>query len=390
MAIKDLPKYKDIRNTIRRSGRYPYVGTAVKDTIVIHHSLTAMKLKGSTPEAFANTHIDSNGWHGCAYPFVITWDGTIYQTDDLDRRTYHAGNTNTRSIGVCVAGDFRKGKEKPTQEQMESLYLLVEALQEELPKLKIILGHQECPGYSWKNCPGDGWDFRKVIDGTLVSADDAAHNLVPTKTEKLPDAYVVQEGDTFWSISRELEGVTLDEIQALNPGVDPKNLKVGQTLKLVKTPAPAGTVYTVKSGDTLWGVARAFKGVEVADIQKANNLKSDILQPGQQLKIPTATVKAAAAKPAEKPAPKPAPAKPAAPKKDYVHFPPNKGSWNVYPLTKAPKKGNEVGEINPTKFGGLDYEILGRPYPNVVTINTSSWGKVNVFVGDSDSKEYKK
>ena len=86
MSIQNLPKYKDMRHSIRRNGRYPIVGTKVKDTIVIHHSLTPMKAKGSTPQAFANYHIDSNKWPGCAYPFVITWDGTIWQTDDFDRQ----------------------------------------------------------------------------------------------------------------------------------------------------------------------------------------------------------------------------------------------------------------------------------------------------------------
>lgn len=168
--IKNLPKYKDIRGTIRRNGRYPLVGTAVKDTIVIHHSMTSHKAKGSTPQAFANHHIDKNKRPGIAYPFVISPDGTIFQCDDLERRTYHAGNTNTRSIGICVIGDFRKegANEKPTQAQMESLYLLVKELQETFPKLKIIKGHQECPGYSWKNCPGDTWDYKKVVNGSFL------------------------------------------------------------------------------------------------------------------------------------------------------------------------------------------------------------------------------
>lgn len=168
--IKDLPKYKDLRGSIRRKGRYPVVGTSVKDTIVIHHSMTSHKAKGSTPQAFANYHIDSNKWPGIAYPFVISPDGTINQCDDLDRRTYHAGNTNTRSIGICVIGDFRKegAKEKPTEAQMMSLYLLVKELQATLPKLKIIKGHQECPGYSWKNCPGDTWDYKSVVNGSFI------------------------------------------------------------------------------------------------------------------------------------------------------------------------------------------------------------------------------
>ncbi|MDQ0199324.1 glycoside hydrolase family 25 protein [Neobacillus ginsengisoli] len=73
------------------------------------------------------------------------------------------------------------------------------------------------------------------------------------------------------------------------------------------------------------------------------------------------------------------------PKKEYAYFPPNAGTWRVYPLNKAPTAGNEVGAINPTKFGGLEYEILARPYPNVATIQTSDFGKVNIYIG-ADSK----
>jgi N-acetylmuramoyl-L-alanine amidase len=165
MAIKDLPKYKDIRGSIRRKGRYSIVGTAVKDTHVIHHSMTAQHLSGSTPAGFANTHIDSNGWPGIAYAFVIGPDGTIYQCDDLDRRTYHAGDTNTRSIGTCLIGDFRKegAAEEPTAEQKESLYLLNKELYKVLPNMERTIGHQECPGYAWKNCPGDTWNYKAVI-----------------------------------------------------------------------------------------------------------------------------------------------------------------------------------------------------------------------------------
>lgn len=301
MAIKNLPKYKDIRNSIRRRGRYPFVGTGVKDTIVIHHSATAMKLRGSTPHGFANTHIDTNGWHGCAYPFVITWDGVIHQTDDLDRRTYHAGNTNTRSIGICLAGDFRKGKEKPTLAQLTSLYLLVRELQKELPKLTRIISHQECPGYSWKNCPGDNWNYRDAVSGKGITIEASKPTAPPAK---LPGAYTVQEGDTLWSISNELEGVTLSELKSLN-GLTSDIIHVGDVLKLNKS---TGGHYTVRKGDTLWGIARAYENVEVDDIKKANNLKSDTLSVGQRLLIPSVV----ASQPAPAPKP-PAPKKPVAP-----------------------------------------------------------------------------
>ena len=48
-----------------------------------------------------------------------------------------------------------------------------------------------------------------------------------------PDEYVIKSGDTFAKIAR-AQGVSLADIQAVNPGVDPSKLKVGQKIKLPK------------------------------------------------------------------------------------------------------------------------------------------------------------
>lgn len=73
------------------------------------------------------------------------------------------------------------------------------------------------------------------------------------------------------------------------------------------------------------------------------------------------------------------PSTPATPAKRYLNLPPSASSWNVYPLSKAPVKGNECGKLNPAKFGGLSYEILNTPQDNVYTIQTSNFGKVNIY-----------
>lgn len=31
--------------------------------------------------------------------------------------------------------------------------------------MKYVKGHNECKGYSWKNCPGDTWNYREAIAG---------------------------------------------------------------------------------------------------------------------------------------------------------------------------------------------------------------------------------
>lgn len=113
--------------------------------------------------------------------------------------------------------------------------------------------------------------------------------------------YVVAPGDTFYSIGRKF-GVGYKAIEAANPGVDPRRLRVGQKLVIpaagsgtggaasgaspsVAAPSQAETTYTVQSGDTLTKIARRF-GVTVRALRAANNLSTDRIKVGQKLKIP--------------------------------------------------------------------------------------------------------
>lgn len=70
-------------------------------------------------------------------------------------------------------------------------------------------------------------------------------------------------------------------------------------------------------------------------------------------------------------------------KKKYVVLPSTVSSWRVYPINKAPVKGNEKGFLNPKKFGGLEYTILGNPQKDVYTIQTSDFGKANIYAAGS-------
>lgn len=142
---------KDMRKTIRKhpTKRYSSVSTSKKTHIILHHSLT---LTGSA-EAYANYHIDTHGWAGIAYHFVIEKDGTIKWCNDLGVVSYHAGNANIYSVGVNMTGDFRT--QNPTDEQYDSLYKLIHALKRvmNVTDNKRIIAHQEAPSYLWKQCP---------------------------------------------------------------------------------------------------------------------------------------------------------------------------------------------------------------------------------------------
>jgi N-acetylmuramoyl-L-alanine amidase len=140
-----------------------------------------------------------------------------------------------------------------------------------------------------------------------------------------------------------------------------------QSVTVASQPTPG--VYVVKSGDSLTKIANQFK-TTVSDLAKLNGIKdTDVIKVGQNLKV-------AGASPAAAPAPK-------APAVKHVVLPATADSWRVYPTNKAVVRGNEVGSLNPKKFGGLTYEIIGNPQADVYTIKTDNFGKVNIYAAAS-------
>ena len=70
----------------------------------------------------------------------------------------------------------------------------------------------------------------------------------------------------------------------------------------------------------------------------------------------------------------------------YLNLSPSATSWRVYPINKQPVVGNEVGTLAPSKYGGLSYLILSNPSKDVYTIETSTFGKVNIYAPANDSQ----
>lgn len=96
--------------------------------------------------------------------------------------------------------------------------------------------------------------------------------------------YIVQKGDSLWSIANKY-GMTINKLKELN-NLSSNMLSVGQKLLIKDTSSSedVGVYYTVKSGDTLYGIAKQFN-MSVDDLKKLNNLTNNNLSVNQKLLV---------------------------------------------------------------------------------------------------------
>ena len=161
----------DIVDTLLKgSGYYAVRHREAIDLTVVHHTATRASLE---PWEAATYHVNTLEWPGIAYHYFIVPDGTIYQTNKLETVSYHAGNANTKSIGVALAGNFYSGDGvgRPSLAQQRSLRWLHNVhLPAVLGRSIPLLGHKEVPG-AQTACPGDNWDWHKLDESGGVEPD---------------------------------------------------------------------------------------------------------------------------------------------------------------------------------------------------------------------------
>ncbi|MCT8137790.1 LysM peptidoglycan-binding domain-containing protein [Anaerobacillus sp. CMMVII] len=123
-------------------------------------------------------------------------------------------------------------------------------------------------------------------------------NLQLTKTPaptQTTSTHTVVAGDNLWTIATRYN-TTVDALRSAN-NLKTDMLQIGQTLTIPSTtavtpssaaPSPTTTSHTVVAGDSLWAIAARY-GTTVDALRTANNLKSEMLQIGQTLVIPSNT-----------------------------------------------------------------------------------------------------
>lgn len=115
-------------------------------------------------------------------------------------------------------------------------------------------------------------------------------------TGSIPETYIVQAGETLFSISRRFN-MSVDKINNLNPGLT-NGLKAGQTIRLkevqgiqepqyttIQDTIVSYTYHRVRQGETLFRIGKRY-GVSSEELIKHNPHATEGLQPRQVLQIP--------------------------------------------------------------------------------------------------------
>lgn len=101
----------------------------------------------------------------------------------------------------------------------------------------------------------------------------------PSNVSSNNNYYIVQKGDTLWSIASKYK-TTVSKLKDIN-NLSNNLIVVGQKLLIPNS----SKEYIVQKGDTLYSISRKFN-TTVSDIISFNNLKTTTIQIGQKLLIP--------------------------------------------------------------------------------------------------------
>ena len=105
--------------------------------------------------------------------------------------------------------------------------------------------------------------------------------------------HVVRRGETLSEIAEKYH-LSLAKLKKINRLYGKKYIYPKQKIKLYPSPnaskvtqsaSISGNLYVVRRGDSLWKIARQH-GISVKALRRANNIKRNIIKPGQRLVIP--------------------------------------------------------------------------------------------------------
>ena len=95
------------------------------------------------------------------------------------------------------------------------------------------------------------------------------------------DTYIVSKGDSIYGIAKKFN-ININDLIKIN-NLDDLTIQINQKLLVPKLNSNE-EIYIVEKGDTLWSVAKK-NNIDVQTLKQINNLETNLLSIGQELKI---------------------------------------------------------------------------------------------------------
>jgi len=183
----------------------------------------------------------SKGWRNGGYSEIIHQNGDVEICYVPTVVTNGVGGHNTPTYNICAVGNYRKNGAQPSAAQMRSL---LERIRFNMNRfnvpLKKVKGHNEFLGHFANICPGMRMkDIRNQLTRPAIPVQPNPPSASTTHT--------VRSGETLSGIASQ-NRTTVAELARLNKLANPNVIRVGQVLRLPTshTASPAPTIPTIR------------------------------------------------------------------------------------------------------------------------------------------------
>lgn len=162
----------DLRGEVRRLrdswGNPASRGRTRQDTkyLVLHE--TVGNPRGNAIDSVVVAHLKYENWSNPGYFGCTQHNGDVEIIADIEDETIHVGPGNHLSMGWAMHGNFKMGGIQPGIAQYRHTVLAFALLRRIYPEA-FLRGHNEMPGYDWKDCPGIDMNiFREAVHKSVL------------------------------------------------------------------------------------------------------------------------------------------------------------------------------------------------------------------------------
>lgn len=255
---------------------------------ILHHSAGPK----ASAEDIHRWHL-ANGWSGAGYHFLVRKDGSVYRLRPEWAVGAHATGSNSDSIGICFEGNFMT--ENMPDAQKRAGKELLEWVKGKYGFTKV-QAHRDVQSTS---CPGGNFPFDEIANGSVApeppTALEPPKPAAPTHKHKIGEHVVfstcyasstdqISKAIQAYKMARNHGVITKIQDGARNPYLLDNGLcwvNDGDIRGLYQE----AQYYTVKSGDTLSGIAAKY-GATYQKLAQMNGIADpNRIYVGQKLRV---------------------------------------------------------------------------------------------------------